>query len=915
MMTRFFLIFFLLLLSITPSYAKVKQYPEIEALSKYYKKLTPENSKKIKKILSKYTDDINFQYQLADLYASSGRYLNAETIFKKLLKIQPKDKYEIGLGQALLSQNKFQEILTTIKPKSPIKSFYAYKTFLHAFAYSGIGDFKRSVKTINIALEMMPKNPEFLMLKARSLTALKKPTEALNVIDSIEKTNGLAPILDNIRAENYILTEEFFKALEIYNRAVIIDPENIYVRSARGRVYLLQNKQQKALKEGLFIINNKPSDPMGYFLVASAYVQEKRYEEAFRYMDGFSNRFKNFQEGYLLEAEIQLYNQNNAQAQILLNKYIRMQPNNVKALNLLGVLKLRDGNYYDAINFFKNVQSIDDVDAYSMSALAYAYYKVNNYKAAEFFYQQLKDNFPKYSYVTDDAFQLACNMPTVKKLNPETCQEIKKSEISEQIYDSLAQVHIGNIEAAKKSINQLMKIHPNNVLIKRYYARVLNFTSDHDKAVQALFEVLISDTENHTQSALHELYTIYLSGDSSVDILNKLHTLFLENTSHIDMGYHLANFFYKQKNYTQAILIVDKMIEANPDNIKLFDTAFKIMIKDPSLFTEQITYYLKIYKKNYSGNSQLITNLRGRLMSQNIIDGNFSILAQPFYEKTAYDYKIYAEFLNFIGKKHKASKIFQQSTIKFKDDLPLFLAAFEFYEKQNKLSDIKKISKAFSSNNLDDTTILKAKLLLIKDNKEAAIKLLSEQFDNQKNGKIAKMLLDISPNKDEVLKVVNTFNDIKNNKYVIALKLAEIFITKYKYSLAGKVLYPYYRNHFKDAEYKFLLAQVSFYTDFRFGYKIMKQIIQKNPRNRDYLATMIKFEAHNKNYRQAVILYNQNKPDISRQPDILFYYAYALYKTGHSIEALQILRLLDQAEFKFAEKTSMLKLIDHIENE
>jgi predicted Zn-dependent protease len=90
--------------------------------------------------------------------------LDAEVIFKKLYKQEPKDKYEISYGEALLAQYKFEEVLYDIKLSALSDTLKSKKYILHASAYFGLKKKKTALKFINQAVSLDPNNPDTITL-------------------------------------------------------------------------------------------------------------------------------------------------------------------------------------------------------------------------------------------------------------------------------------------------------------------------------------------------------------------------------------------------------------------------------------------------------------------------------------------------------------------------------------------------------------------------------------------------------------------------------------------------------------------------------------------------------------------------------------------------------------------------------
>lgn len=138
---------------------------------------------------------------------------------------------------------------------------------------------------------------------------------------------------------------------------------------------------------------------------------------------------------------------------------------------------------------------------------------------------------------------------------------------------------------------------------------------------------------------------------------------------------------------------------------------------------------------------------------------------------------------------------------------------------------------------------------------------------------------------------------------------------KNDYITSAHLLFPFYKTKIKTISFKHLLAKVSFYTDFVFGTRLIEQVIKQSPFDNQYLTTFIKFEAQNKDFKNAIALFEKIKPSIQGNPSVAFYYAYALFKIKKENEAMKVLKVITKLDKKFIEKDSALKLIEYINKE
>ncbi len=880
-------------------------YPEIEELRKYYTEKNLPHKKEMNAIIRQYENDIDFNFQLGALLIELQRPLDAEVIFKKLYEKEPKDKYEIKYGEALLAQYKFDEILYKIKLSALSDTLKSEKYTLHAGAYFGLEKKKTALKFINQALLLDANNPDIMPIKAQILTSLNQFDESLDLLNTIKQTDKNFSEVMTLKADNYVHKKSYQKAKRIYDEIIIKNPNYYYAYVERANVHLLMNNPQESIADGITLFNKNPNDPMSNFIIARALNQQKKYAEALKIYDKRGDVRNLYLPGLLLEAEINFNNQNYDRAKTLINKYLKYDSHTTKALKLKGILNLQDENPYDALGYLEDAYRLDPEDLEIFVPLAHAYYDTGHYDEAENMYKKLAIQSSYFKLVADNAFALACKLKTVAIEKPKLCTNSVQSEIAKTIFDTLKLTYIGYPQKALKKMEKLFVAYPNNLLVQTYYAYLLGDYDNIDKAVIIFFDILKQEPQN--KEVLFHLYRIYKSGKSSISIIDKMLYLFKNTKNVTNAEYYLADFFYKNQNYNKAISITKSMLERNPHNVNLYEMIFKIMMLRPNYFSNEIQKYWTQYQKLSHKNPSLICFLRKKIMQTRFKKVTLNSLNVPLGEKTPKNYQIYAEYLDFINDRVTASVVYGNSTKRFTKDFELYNSAFDFYKNNPEMLSF--LKNKFSNKNQNYQTLFQAKLYLAQQKHQLATTLLEQKLSSDTHGLLADLLLTIQPNTENIDYIATNLNQIVDYKYEAAFTLAKIFYEQNRFNKACDVLVPFYNIENNDIHYKLLLAKAHFYTNFQIANEMMQSLMQEFSTDPQVLTENIAFEVKNKHYAEAISLFEKIKPSIKQNSSIYFYYAYALYKNNRNSEASRILKILMNSNVDFFEKDKAVKLL------
>lgn len=900
-----YLVIFLTTLTLhTVGYAQ-NRHSDLIIIKDYYSDQTPkkdpEKIKRIKQMIANHKNDASFNYELGEFFLKIRKFIDAEVIFKKLYENHPSDKYEIAYGKSLLAQHKNNDVLQIIQLNGLTPQLKAQKYFLQASANFHLKRNDKGLKLINTAISLDKTAPTFFLLKARLLTAKGKTNLSMLVLDTIPEINIQATQkinlseIDIARAENYINTKEYLKALGLYNAVIAKEPQNLNAYAGRGMTHLKLNNLENAFQDSLFLAQNDPGNAHAIYIIGNVLNNQKKYKEA---LDIYDNLVQNDNlQNLLSQAEINFNAKNYDKARILLNKYLRLDFQNPTALKLRGILKLKEGSSRDAASDLENSYELNPYDVNTLIALAQSYYNLGDYKKARKTYDKISAYFPKSKEITTIAYRLSCK---INNSLSKKCANSTQAAINEQTFKAMQFMYLGFEDYAVDEIKKILKVYPNNLDVVKSYTGILKHTNQIDDAVYLLLKIL-KKYPNDTDT-ISELETIYVSGKSTIDIFNQMKNIFTENKDAVNIGYYLANFYYKNKNYTKALDITNEMLGRNNKYLKrseLYEVILKIMMHEPNKFAKEMNIYLDKYLVLKDKKHLTVRLLRQKIMQSQFEYPRFPALDAPAGENTARDYQVYAEYLKFIKSPKEAEIIYNKGTSRFPDNFKLFQSAFDFYTEP---SDLQKLKDKFTNFNQNYQTFLQAKIHLKKDEKQKAIMILEKQFSQEYNGIIADLLLQINPTEKTIALVKSNITKIKNAKYPSHYRLAQALYNTYKFDEASHLLLPFFNQKKHNFDYKLLLTRSTFHINYKMSYDLFKQLLAESPNNTDFLIENIAYEVTNKNYTNAIYLFEKYKPKQKKYPHIYYYYGFALINNNQKEKGLEVLRSISSIKQDFFEK-------------
>jgi Flp pilus assembly protein TadD/GGDEF domain-containing protein len=182
----------------------------------------------------------------------------------------------------------------------------------------------------------------------------------------------------NISGDRLYERGKLKEAVEEFQRALTLDPNNVNVSNSLGVCYAQMGQFGEAVNEFARVTSLKPGDFMGQYNLACALLslgREDEAEQAFRRASELEPRRASpyFQLAKLCRKQERL-----EEAQHYLSQTVELKPHWAKAWRLIGECFLEQGKDAEAMNGFKKALKINGNDATALSGLAVLYARVDS---------------------------------------------------------------------------------------------------------------------------------------------------------------------------------------------------------------------------------------------------------------------------------------------------------------------------------------------------------------------------------------------------------------------------------------------------------------------------------------------------------------------------------------------------------
>ncbi|MCL5036587.1 MAG: tetratricopeptide repeat protein [Chloroflexi bacterium] len=342
-------------------------------------------------------DHIENQLLLSRLYMDNGKAARAESSLDRVLRLKPGDVRALAMKITLLGDrgdlNGIEKAAKKIlenpggDPEIQKKALVA----LGDAAFLRDHDYGKAEEYFNRARAFFPEDPHLLIHLADIAIARQQYDKFHEILLEAEKRKDLLDRdglvnLYNWLGDSYVFPGRKKEALESYQKALKLDPGNVYARAHMAYIYLdwfdLENADR--------ILGNLPETHPDEVYVSSAacrlWICENRFHRAVRTLDNIT-RGKNFEPNVFwalgnLYMELGQYEQ----AEKIYRKYAVGQPLSVEAHLGLALCALAKGDEKGAEKIFKKwaprLPGNSRHEEYRLKGALYVH-NLNNLKKAE----------------------------------------------------------------------------------------------------------------------------------------------------------------------------------------------------------------------------------------------------------------------------------------------------------------------------------------------------------------------------------------------------------------------------------------------------------------------------------------------------------------------------------------------------
>ena len=275
----------------------------------------------------------------------------------------------------------------------------------------------------------------------------------------------------NISSVNYNLGFTFKEmgnyedAIECFESVITENPDDVLTYNHLGSIYLLQKNYEKSVnsfKHGLQVDQNHPI--LNYNL-ARCYAESKNYRDSIKYFEKALRTRPGWIEAVRDFSDVLVKCQKNSSAQELVERTIKMHPQNADLLCILGNIFLSQFDYDNAVKTFEKAEEIEPNDIKILMGFSEALEKGDR---------------------IDEALEKAVEAADLSPLNPDVRKRYIHTLLSAQKYDQALE-HVKELEETEGDDLQVLDLYGqyyicrgNEEVANLYYQKIKEQNQEYD---------------------------------------------------------------------------------------------------------------------------------------------------------------------------------------------------------------------------------------------------------------------------------------------------------------------------------------------------------------------------------------------------------------------------------------------------
>ena len=320
------------------------------------------------------------------------QYEEATKDFDKAIEIEPEDYTCWRLrGQSKGGLEQYEEAIKDFDKAIEYGPKDYYSWLLRGKSKYCLQQYEEAIKDLDKAIEINPEDNDSWVWRGQSKVGLMQYEEAIKDFDKAIEINPQASDSLGMRGLTYLRSMKYELAEKDFKKAYEINNDEVNFNFNLGRIFYSKKNNYLAIKYYLKALTVNPNSYLIYAYISLAKMELgddlnsfndlKKSEELFK--ENYDKEFFSMFESEKLNKFIKIYEINNDLDRFKkILEYLNKNHKDNRNLFLQGILKFKNGKFYDAISDFLEVYEDDKQNKDCILYLGKAKLELKDYKNA-----------------------------------------------------------------------------------------------------------------------------------------------------------------------------------------------------------------------------------------------------------------------------------------------------------------------------------------------------------------------------------------------------------------------------------------------------------------------------------------------------------------------------------------------------
>jgi len=503
--------------------------------------------------------------ELAQVYLKLGNPNAAEAeLFAAHLRGAKDEATAPLMAQAMLAMGEFGDLLKNVPTGSRPAKIESLVRSYRGIAEMELREADRARAMFADAERLDPKSPLPLMGEVRLLMQQHQLDAASQKADQVLKLDPKNGDAMDAKGLIFAARGNTDAAMKQYAAAIAADPKNIRAFLDRATLEAGHGNFDAAEKDLASIHKIAPGSAMALFLQATIDAQRGKFKEADALLDKLRGVMSSFPPAYFTAADVKFRLNQLDQAEVFARKYIAQGGDQPRALQLLGVIALKRGDFEGGIADLEQAAKLAPDDPNVLAALGQAYIDHGDLDKAKAVFDQAALKAPGSAPVaTERALtDFAAGDRQASEAALSDLFKGGKGSVTAGPPLVIEALQLGQLDVADAAARELVERDPANTTYQELIAAVRIAQHDYAGAEILLRGLLVK--QPNLASARRDLALVYLSTNRAQQAKALYQDRLRANPKDVQSLEALADMAVRQKDDNGAIALLTQAQNATP---------------------------------------------------------------------------------------------------------------------------------------------------------------------------------------------------------------------------------------------------------------------------------------------------------------------------------------------------------------